>query len=305
MSEPIFYVDRMTGTLCEEKVYFGELIAFLYGRSFWSRLLGRLFLYGIARADLLSALFGWWNRQGWTRRKIAPFIKKYQVDPSEFADPIDSFASFDAFFTRKLKSESRPAVTDSRVALIPADARYLCYQNMQSAEGFLVKGQKFSLREFLQDDALAERYAEGALVIARLCPTDYHRFHFPFDCTAGNPRQINGYLYSVNPIAIRQNIHIFSQNKRCITQLESSLFGQVLFVEVGATNVGSIHQTYVPETVQPRGAEKGFFSFGASTLVLLFEPGKIKIAEDLLANSARGVEVRCLWGQSLGLAVND
>lgn len=300
MATPIRYIDRITGELNEEQVYFGDLIAFLYGHSFWSRWFGRALLYGVARADLVSALFGWWNRRSWTKKKIGPFIEKYAIDPAEFAASIESFSSFDDFFTRKLTPSCRPIVSDAQAVIMPADARYLCYQNIELADGFFVKGKKFALPELLQDDLLAQKYAQGTLVIARLCPVDYHRFHFPIDCTPGPTKQINGYLYSVNPIAVKENIHIFSQNKRCITTLHSPLFGEVLFIEVGATNVGSIHQTYTPDRSYEKGEEKGFFSFGASTLLLLFEPGRIQLDADLIAAAEQQIEIRCLLGQRLG-----
>ena len=142
------------------------------------------------------------------------------------------------------------------------------------------------------------------MVIGRLCPTDCHRFYFPCDCIPGETTCINGWLYSVNPISLRKNIHILTQNKRTICELETQNFGKILYLEVGATNVGSIHQTYTPKKHHPKGSEKGYFSFGASVIILLFEPNKIKIADDLLAAFAKQIEDRCLIGQEMGCTVN-
>ena len=140
-------------------------------------------------------------------------------------------------------------------------------------------------------------------MIARLCPTDYHRFHFSFNCIPDAPRLINGPLYSVNPIALKRNIQILSENKRVITVLNTKNFGSVLSVEVGATYVGSINQTFAPREHYAKGDEKGYFSFGGSTLVLLFEPGRIQFDQDLIDASKRKIEVRGLFGQSLGRAL--
>ena len=140
------------------------------------------------------------------------------------------------------------------------------------------------------------------MVMGRLCPSDYHRFHFPCDCTPGPARLINGWLFSVNPWAVRRNVHIFTQNKRAVTELDSKPFGKVLMVEIGATSVGSIQQTYTPGIPQLKGAEKGYFEFGASSLILLFPPGSLTLAPDLLSISPH-LEIRCLMGQELGRLV--
>src|SRR5262249_52241525 len=109
-----------------------------------------------------------------------------------------------------------------------------------------------------------------------------------------------GNLYSVNPAAIKKNIDIFAENKRTLCILDSPDFGKVLFMEVGATCVGTIHETYTPGKWTPKGSEKGYFSFGGSSLILFFQPGKIQFDADLLAASAKHIEIKCLMGQSMG-----
>ena len=191
------------------------------------------------------------------------------------------------------------------MAIIPADGRYLFYANIAACTGFLIKGQKFKLKEFLCCEELAHEYKEACMVIARLCPSDYHRFHFPCDCLPASPVAINGLLYSVNPMAIKQNIKIFSENKRSLTILATKAFGKVLYIEVGATNVGTIEQIYTAHQPYAKGAEKGFFSFGGSSLVLLFPKGCIQFDQDLLAASQMGLEIKCLMGQSMGKSVHS
>jgi phosphatidylserine decarboxylase len=169
----------------------------------------------------------------------------------------------------------------------------------------VVKGKKFDLATLLQDEELAAQYEEGSMVIARLCPMDYHRYHFPCDCYAGKTELINGWLYSVNPVAIKKNIDIFAENKRTLCELDSEKFGKVLFLEIGATCVGAIHQTYTPETQCAKGDEKGYFSFGGSSLILLFPPNSIQFDQDLLDATAAQIEVKCLVGQPMGVATRS
>lgn len=290
--------DRKSGKIVEERVYGGGALAFLYSSS----ALGRFFLKWVARVHLFSVVYGFWQKMPWTRRKIKPFIEAYGVDEGSFLEPACSYTSFNDFFCRKLKKEARPIFPDARAAILPADGRYLAYQNIENADGFIVKGKKFSLQTLLGSEKLASEYSDGSIVFGRLCPFDYHRFHFPVDCVPGKPRLLNGALHSVNPFATSQNLERLAENKRVLTELESVEFGKVLFIDVGAINVGSITQTFIPGKMVLKGDEKGFFSFGGSLVILLFQKGKILIADDLLEASKEHLEVVGLMGDLLGNA---
>ncbi len=299
--KPIEYIDRSTGKLETEMVFGGSALQFLYGGSFLSSTVGSSLAYLLAKHPFFSQAVGWWQNQAWTRRNIAPFIQKFNMNSEEFLKSVSEFSSFNDFFIRKLKPDVRPIAEAD--ATMPADARYWFFPDIGQADGFVVKGKKFQLEALLQDADLAKQYAEGSMVLARLCPTDYHRFHFPCNCLPDIAKTINGWLYSVNPIAVRRNIDIYSENKRTLTRLQNTPFGQVLCLEVGATTVGSILQTYKPFQAQHKGAEKGYFSFGGSALVLLFLPQSIVFDPDLLEISAKGFEAYCQMGQSLGKAL--
>ena len=90
-----------------------------------------------------------------------------------------------------------------------------------------------------------------------------------------------------------------------ITEIETDRFGTLLYVEVGATSVGSIHQTYAPNQPVRKGDEKGFFEFGGSCIVLLFEKDRIQFDADLIANTEQGLETRANFGQSLARALSE
>lgn len=296
--DPIVYIDRTTGKEEVEKVYGEAALKFLYGDNAFSRLFGKPLMYLLVRLPFISALYGWWQKRSWSRRKIDPFIATYQIDRGEFLD--SHFRNFNDFFIRRLKPEARLLAPGANVATMPADGRYLFYPDLTLADGFVVKGQKFNLATLLENAQLAQEYQHGTMVMARLCPSDYHRFHFPCDCVPTEARAINGWLFSVNPLAIKRDIDIFTQNKRMVCELHTEKHGKLLYLEIGATNVGSIHQTYTPYLPQAKGAEKGYFSFGASALILLFPKGSILLAEDLL-KAPPHKEMRCLMGQKLGV----
>jgi phosphatidylserine decarboxylase len=291
---PIPYLDRKSGKIQYEKVFKGKALSYLYSKPDRC-LLADLF----SKNPIFSRFMGWWQKQMWTAKNIIPFIEEYGVDASEFLEPIASFSSFNDFFIRKLKAQARP-IAASR-AIIPADGRYWFYDKIETGMELFVKGKPFNLERLFQNPELAQRYRGGSLVLARLCPSDYHRFHFPIDCIPGKSRLINGPLYSVNPIAVKQNLAYLTENKRKLTLLESEPFGQVAYFDVGATTCGSIVETFSPGKPAGKGDEKGYFEFGGSALILLFEPGKIAFSEDLLAAKTTEMEIRCLLGQEMGI----
>lgn len=300
--QDIQFIDRVSGQLCTEKVYAGGWLRLMYGDSLMSRGLGRLVAKGVARSRSISKLAGWVQRRRWTKRQIQPFIDSYQLDSAEFADHVQAFTSFNDFFCRRLVSSARPIAQGADVAVLPADGRYRFFPDASEIPWLDIKGRRLSLPSLLASDERAKRYRNGTVVLARLCPSDYHRFHFPIDCVPGPALNVPGFLYSVNPWALRQRMTILSQNRRQITTLATEKWGEVLFVEIGATCVGTIHQTYTPEVQHSKGDEKGYFSFGGSAIVMLFEPERLQLTHDLLALSRRELEVRCLMGQPLGHA---
>jgi phosphatidylserine decarboxylase len=129
---------------------------------------------------------------------------------------------------------------------------------------------------------------------------DYHRFHFPAAGVAGPSRLLEGPLFSVNPLALRQNIQILATNKRTLSVLATESLGQVLLLEIGATCVGSIRQTYRSGANVAKGAEKGYFRFGGSSTMVIFEPGRVQFDDDLLNASAERMELYAKMGDRMG-----
>jgi phosphatidylserine decarboxylase len=299
-SESIVYFNRYSGRLEAERVYGGRALLFTYTSP-----LGGLALFAAARRRWFSRLCGAWMRRPASRRDIRPFIEAYGLDPSEFLRQPEEFTSFNDFFIRELKPGARPIDPDPSTAVFPADGRHLGFADASRVDAIVVKGQSFDLPALLEDAALAERHRGGAAVVSRLCPTDYHRFHFPAAGVAGPPRPLPGPLYSVSPIALRRRIAILFENKRCVTRLESERFGLVTIVEIGATCVGSIVSTFTPHEHVAKGAEKGYFQFGGSSMITLFEPGRVRLDADLLEHTAQGHELFARIGDRMGIATGS
>ncbi len=195
----------------------------------------------------------------------------------------------------KLKPGARPVCIDSTVVVSPADGKILIFKNIGNND-FFVKGNRFNLNKFLNNNTLAVKYKTGTLIVVRLAPLDYHRYHFPVSGKVSAPVKINGDYFSVSPLALCKIAQIFSMNKREYLEISSPLFGDVIMAEVGATMVGSIIQTYKTYTVT-KGSEKGYFKFGGSTVILIFQNNKITVDSDLLENSAKSYETTVKMGE--------
>jgi phosphatidylserine decarboxylase len=296
-SEPIRYFHRARKVVETEQVYGDRWLRWTYGNA-----LGRLVLGLLVKRALFSRYYGWQMSRPFSANRVLPFIVDFDLDVDEFAKSPFSFKSFNEFFYRALKPAARPIGPGDTVAVMPADGRHLAFQNVAVADGFYAKGQRFDLRSLLGDEVLAREFAGGAMLISRLCPVDYHRFHFPISGTPGESRLINGWLYSVSPIALRRNLACLWENKRMVTVVESSQFGRVAMVEIGATMVGSILQTYLAGRAVAKGEEKGLFKFGGSCVVTLFQTGRIQLDADLTEQSANQIEVYARMGERLGAA---
>ena len=297
-ADPIRYYDRYAQAVKTEQVYGERWLRLAYENP-----IGRGFVWLMARRIWFSKLYGRKMNKAASANLVLPFITEYNIDVDDFAKSAFDYRNFNEFFYRALKPAARPIAGDERVAVLPADGRHLVFPDVDAAEGFYVKGMKFTLAELHGDAALAASLAGGAMLISRLCPVDYHRFHFPVAGVPGESRLINGWLYSVSPIALRRNLRYLVENKRVVTVIQSPGFGPVVMVEVGATNVGSIQQSHVPGRAVEKGAEKGLFAFGGSCVITIFPRGRIRFEPDLVAQSAQQVETYARMGDRLGVAV--
>jgi phosphatidylserine decarboxylase len=290
---PIQYYERQSGLLKTEKVAGEKWLVWLYDNP-----VGEATLWALVKRKVVSSLYGNRMDRPSSTKKIRPFVEEFDIDMS--AAQKQEFSSFNDFFTRKLKNNVRPVDTSSTVAVSPADGKILAYASISNSD-FIIKGYRFDVFSFL-NGRLAQNYLDGTLVIIRLAPPDYHRFHFPLDGTVSPVTLIDGDYYSVNPLALRKMTEIFCLNKREFTVISNPLFGDVVMAEVGATMVGSIVQTYTGDFVK-KGEEKGYFKFGGSTVVLLFEKNKIRIDEDLLMNTLKGYETSIKEGERIGVSM--
>ena len=291
---PVEFYDRSTGQVVVEEIYGERFLRWAYGNP-----LGRLSVAMAVKRLWFSRWYGWRMDQPKSRAKVQAFIDTYDVDPAEFADPVETYSTFNEFFYRRLKPEARPVDVDPNVAVFPADGRHLAIENVDVADQFYIKGQSFDLAKFVGDTDLAKDFAGGSILISRLCPVDYHRYHFPVSGQAGSVHTLDGSLRSVSPLALRRQLSIFWENRRARTVVDSPNFGKVIVMEVGATCVGGMHSAFEEGAVL-KGALKGYFSFGGSCVTTIYQNGAIQLDADLLEQAAVGREVYAKMGECCG-----
>lgn len=301
-SANIIVQNRMTGQLQEEKM---QVYVRLGIRLLYKGARGRM--EGARARRLLKSLS---IKQGAkydspeSARHIPNFIEFHELKVDEILEPISSFKTFNDFFYRKLKPSARPIESpdDPRRLVSAADCRLMVFETVSEATKLWIKGREFSVARLLGDVYRdeAERYVGGALAIFRLAPQDYHRFHVPVDGRIGEMRDVKGEYYTVNPQAIRSALDVYGENVRKIVPIDSPQFGRVMVVCVGAMMVGSIKMTVEEGQDVKRGQELGYFAFGGSTIVVLFERGAVGWDEDLLINGRACLETLVRVGMGIG-----
>jgi phosphatidylserine decarboxylase len=205
-----------------------------------------------------------------SKEHIVPFIESFKLQDTlvELNKPNpDDYACFNEFFSRELKDEGRPVNEPGNGSIMssPADCRLTAFPTVDMATKYWIKGNGFTLGRPLEDEELVKTFDGGSIVIARLAPQDYHRWHSPIGGTVKGVKMIMSAYYAVNPQAIngKGNMDVFCENKRSIMLLESRETGtDIAVVVVGAMLVGSIKYNEgldQPGTVVDRGQCLGAF----------------------------------------------
>ncbi|KAK4401911.1 Phosphatidylserine decarboxylase proenzyme 2 [Sesamum angolense] len=231
-------------------------------------------------------------------KELLQSISEKQGRKMECAESVKNIPDFINMFKDQINlSEIKYPLEHFKYA---ADSRLTAFETASDAMRFWIKGRKFSIRGLLGTEVSSSAFIDGSLVIFRLAPQDYHRFHVPVSGTIEKFVDIPGCLYTVNPIAVNSKYcNVFTENKRVVSLISTKEFGKVAFVAIGATMVGSITFSKKEGDYVKKGDEFGYFSFGGSTVICVFEKDTIKIDDDLLENSSRSLETLVSVGMKL------
>jgi phosphatidylserine decarboxylase len=280
--------------------------------------LSRAMLAGLARLPqgAMSRAFGRLADvhipQPLRRAVLGAFVRFTGIDTSEAERPIESYATLDQFFVRRLRQGTRTWPASAAVAASPVDGIVGQSGAIRGGDLLQAKGRIYSAASLLEDPELAGRYEGGEFLTIYLSPRHYHRIHTPTEGRVVEARHVPGALLPVNAAAVRHVASLFVTNERLICHVEGTL-GRVAVVAVGAYNVGRIsaafdpdwntgagsgavtnrrgaageRREYSPGVPVSRGEEIMAFHLG-STVVLLFEPDRVVLSGEL----RHGTEIR-------------
>lgn len=226
---------------------------------------------------------------------IRPFVRIAGIDLDEYEE--QPYKCYNDFFTRQIKLENRAIDYTPENLISPCDGRISAY-HINSDTILPIKGSSYTVASILKDYSLAEEYHNGICVVIRLSVDNYHRYCYIDNAQKSDNIFINGVLHTVNPIAF-DHFEIFKENCREYCIMDTENFGQVIQMEVGALLVGQITNYHRACKVE-RGAEKGRFEYGGSTIVLLFKEDTVKLNDRLFTNTAIDVETPVKMGEVIG-----
>jgi phosphatidylserine decarboxylase len=240
---------------------------------------------------------------GW----LSPSAAK-EFDLGEYVTEADrrkphwGFESFNGFFHRQILPGKRPVDTDPKAIVSANDgAVYKIARNVRETDQFWLKGQPYSLVDMLNGSAYTGRFLNGDVFQSFLAGSDYHRWRSPIDGVVRSAEVVSGLMFSnaesagEDPTAgTYSQGYQASVNTRGLVFIESPnpKIGMVCVVPIGITEISSVFVKVKAGQQVKKGDELGWFSYGGSSMCLVFEPGKVRFAEDLKPNKKIRVNAR-------------
>jgi phosphatidylserine decarboxylase len=264
-----------------------------------------IFLQHVLPQHLISRFMGAAANCRWLWLKnymISRFIRRYQVDLSlSLSERLETFPTFNSFFTRALKKEVRPIAVAPDIVVSPIDGGISQLGSLDASSLLQAKGSYFSVDTLLgKQKSGAEAFYNGHYATFYLSPKDYHRVHMPLAGKLLQTIYIPGKLFSVNPIATEMIPQLFSRNERLVC-LFDTVCGRMAVIFIGAMLVGKIetiwglierssaivcrHYSDQEALYLAKGAELGRFNMGSS-VILLFEKDQLQWLAGLTEKSA-------------------
>lgn len=280
---PLKYWNRYTNKIENDQIYADWFVKWCYENK-----LGKVFLDYFFSKKKFNFIYGLYKNSKYSLKQIPKDISDYEIDMQQFINT--PFKSYSDFFLRKFKEGQRtfPKSQDSFGAF--AEGRVLAFDKIKEDHKYPVKGEFLTPQMLLGNTNISKEFIGGPIIIIRLCPIDYHHFHYPVDGKILNRYKLTGNYHSVNVLALKNRGDIFVKNEREITIFENDIFGKMAYIEVGAMCVGKIIQDHPNATTCYTGELKGHFEFGASTVILLGQKDKWIPSDDILIHSQENRE---------------
>jgi phosphatidylserine decarboxylase len=220
-------------------------------------------------------------------RKIAPFIRKQNIDMEEFEPgPYHTYADF---FDRAFKPGARPFPKEPHIMGAFAEARYFGWKKLQPDQNFPIKGARYAPATCSEMPSalnpsreVRSSWRDWLLSITTTCTIPMMEKHSSTKASAtdSGPSIEMPFKTSRTSCSATRKAQI----------LATTNFGRLGFVEIGALSVGRTVQMHPLDRPFRRGAQKSVFRFGGSAVVMFGEPGAWSPSEDILGKTGEGVE---------------
>lgn len=282
------------------KIYNRETKEYYYEKAnklliiLYQTIIGRILLKIIFTRVWFTKLMSNLTKSRISKYKIKSFIKNNNIDMSEYE--CQEYHSFEEFFVRKIKPKKREIDLNKNALISVCDAKLSVYKINENLE-LLIKNSIYTVKELIQDDCLTKYYENGTCLVFRLTKDDYHHYSYFDNGKLVKNKKIKGSLHTVMPLS-QKKYKIFGRNFREYDLLKTVNFGDVIYMEVGALMISKINN--YNKTTFIKGEQKGYFSFGASTIILLFKENTIKIDDDILLENQKNIEVKVKLGEKIG-----
>jgi len=256
-----------------------------------------------------SELFSQWNHKfidDWGKfldtPESAAGLSTFYADPSYHIDDYyqgpSGWLTFNQFFARKYRPGKRPiaGLNDDKIIVAPADSKYHGSWEISEDAKITVKGITHSVIKLLDGSPYQDRFRGGTFMHSYLSAHDYHRYHVPVRGVVKEIRTING---KVVLDVIQNEDGSFDMvdgtgyqltQERGLIVMESP-FGLVAILPIGMGQVSSVTLTAEKGIELRKGEEFGFFQFGGSDIIILFEPGKVEITAKIGTHYKVGEEI--------------
>ncbi len=231
---------------------------------------------------------------------ISAFKKHYKIEMDRFEGSEFDYPSLKSFFVRKLDYSKVKLLKDDTCFLSPCDGKITKIETISKDETTLVKGKSYKISELLKKDLdFSEEFVVATIYLS---PHDYHRFHFPVDCSVLDFCHTGARLFPVNSVSVHSIDNLFVKNERIVSRLRFK-DSEMYYVAVGATFVGSLKMVFIENNKHDfdkwievnkefaQNEEAGMFEMGSTIVlvipkknvgeVLVEENNKIKVGEKL------------------------
>ena len=229
---------------------------------------------------------------------IRPFAQKNNIRIEDYE--LDDIRSFNDFFRRKIRNGLRPISNVPHDLVAPCDG-LLKVSRITGGSIIEAKQSRFTVRGMLRDSRLAGSFEGGYCLVYRLCVDNYHRYVYFDSGRKYSNRHICGLYHTVQPVAL-EDFPVFVQNTREYTVIDTDNFGRCVQMEVGAMLVGRIVNHHTEQCRVERGAEKGFFEYGGSTVIVLLPGQELTFSDKVLRGMEEGCEVPVLMGETVAVS---